>query len=957
MLSRLKRFFAAPYRHRPHFFDPVWYLETYSDVADVGMDPLRHYLRYGRHEGRLPCFMVSVARERDLRCGLSQSVDGGLGRLAHGLVCDQTAADKTWAALALARASVRHHAWKDAASWLDPLHPQVDLIDGFQLLDPSLLAIEVWMRTSDTSRAQDQISRAAKTFGAHPDLILAEANLAAARDGFATRWQGVLHRLYQPHRLSGVRLTGAAVPAFDRLVAQPTHAPKHRHKRHMAKMPLVSVIIPARDAGATIATALRSLIAQSWDALEIIVVDNGSRDDTARVVRDMATQDDRIKLLDGSMEHGTYGARNLGMDAAQGAFLTVLDADDWAHPDRIARQARALVRAPSRVVATLSAWVRTTPDLVFTRWWKEDGLIHPDISSLMIRTQARARLGYWDNVRVGADSEYLARLRAVFGPGAVLDVLPDVPLSFGRVHQGSLTQNAETPISSYFIGARRSYEESYERWHDSLRQDASALPLPRRPERRPFAVPDSMTVGPADIARIDAQSQDFVSASGFYDRDWYLRTYADLRAPPCDGALHFATSGEAGGRSPGPGFSPSAYEMAYGPFETSPLQHFTATGRAQGHTPLPDFAGALPAPQGQRHILVFGHQAGPEIFGAERCLLDTLEAAAAAQVTVSVVLPHILNRDYLNALIARCYHVYIRPYGWRFGDVAPAVETVRDLAQLIKDVGADEVHQNTCVLDAPLHAARAAGVPSVVHVHELPATDQKLCIGLGLTASELRVCTLQDADRFITNSQPVLDWLDAPPSTAQLVPNRIDADLAQLPFVPHKTLRIGLVGNLVNKKGIRDFVKVAIAADKLDLDARFLLIGPMTPDLAHLGVLPRNVAHIGYFPRPSDAIAQCDIVMSLSTVSESFGRTVLEAMAAGRPVVCYDRGVPPDLVGRDGRAGRVIAINNPKAAADSLLDLASDRAALEIISQEARRRAILLLELARANTWRIFASD
>jgi glycosyltransferase involved in cell wall biosynthesis len=121
--------------------------------------------------------------------------------------------------------------------------------------------------------------------------------------------------------------------------------------------------------------------------------------------------------------------------------------------------------------------------------------------------------------------------------------------------------------------------------------------------------------------------------------------------------------------------------------------------------------------------------------------------------------------------------------------------------------------------------------------------------------------------------------------------------------------------------------------------------------------LPRNVAHIGYFPRPSDAIAQCDIVMSLSTVSESFGRTVLEAMSAGRPVVCYDRGVPPDLVGRDGRAGRVIAINNPKAAADSLLDLASDRAALEIISQEARRRAILLLELARANTWRIFASD
>ncbi|UWR28354.1 glycosyltransferase (plasmid) [Sulfitobacter sp. S223] len=43
---------------------------------------------------------------------------------------------------------------------------------------------------------------------------------------------------------------------------------------------------------------------------------------------------------------------------------------------------------------------------------------------------------------------------------------------------------------------------------------------------------------------------------------------------------------------------------------------------------------------------------------------------------------------------------------------------------------------------------------------------------------------------------------------------------------------------------------------------------------------------------------QADIVLSLSHVAESFGRTVLEAMAAGRPVICYDRGTPPELVGR-----------------------------------------------------------
>ena len=76
-----------------------------------------------------------------------------------------------------------------------------------------------------------------------------------------------------------------------------------------------------------------------------------------------------------------------------------------------------------------------------------------------------------------------------------------------------------------------------------------------------------------------------------------------------------------------------------------------------------------------------------------------------------------------------------------------------------------------------------------------------------------------------------------------------------------------------------------------------------------------------------------------SRFAESFGRTVLEAMAAGRPVVCYDRGTPPELVGRDGRAGIVVPADDAAAVAAAIADIAGDPARLEAMSQAARARA------------------
>ena len=183
---------------RPGYFDPDWYLETYSDVAAAGVDPLRHYLRNGRAEGRLPCFMTAAWRERDLRWGLLEKGITALELLARAPAIDrQSRADRAWAALACARAAARQEDWAGADAWLHPLDSEEDLIRGFCLPDPALLAIEAAVMTGDTPRAERIYSQARLVFGALPDLWLAAANIAATKEGFGPDWQQPLARMYR----------------------------------------------------------------------------------------------------------------------------------------------------------------------------------------------------------------------------------------------------------------------------------------------------------------------------------------------------------------------------------------------------------------------------------------------------------------------------------------------------------------------------------------------------------------------------------------------------------------------------------------------------------------------------------------------------------------------------------------------------------------------------------------
>jgi glycosyltransferase involved in cell wall biosynthesis len=105
--------------------------------------------------------------------------------------------------------------------------------------------------------------------------------------------------------------------------------------------PLVSVLVPAFNAGETIADTLRSAMTQTYRNLEIIVVDDGSRDDTARIVSQLETEDSRIRLIQ-QANSGVAAARNAALAAAGGSLIAPLDADDLWHPQKIEMQVNNL---------------------------------------------------------------------------------------------------------------------------------------------------------------------------------------------------------------------------------------------------------------------------------------------------------------------------------------------------------------------------------------------------------------------------------------------------------------------------------------------------------------------------------------------------------------------------------------------------------------------------------------
>jgi glycosyltransferase involved in cell wall biosynthesis len=96
--------------------------------------------------------------------------------------------------------------------------------------------------------------------------------------------------------------------------------------------PLISVIVPVYNAASSIRRSLDSLLTQSYDALEIILIDDGSKDGSGAICDQFAITDIRVKVLH-KENGGVSSARNAGLKIASGQYIGFLDPDDFAEPD------------------------------------------------------------------------------------------------------------------------------------------------------------------------------------------------------------------------------------------------------------------------------------------------------------------------------------------------------------------------------------------------------------------------------------------------------------------------------------------------------------------------------------------------------------------------------------------------------------------------------------------------
>jgi succinoglycan biosynthesis protein ExoO len=101
--------------------------------------------------------------------------------------------------------------------------------------------------------------------------------------------------------------------------------------------PRVSVLIPAYDVGDVLPRAVRSVLNQTLQDLEVLVIDDASTDGTYATATALAANDGRVRVLRAARNGGPGAARSLGLNAARGDWIAILDADDVFHPDRLAR--------------------------------------------------------------------------------------------------------------------------------------------------------------------------------------------------------------------------------------------------------------------------------------------------------------------------------------------------------------------------------------------------------------------------------------------------------------------------------------------------------------------------------------------------------------------------------------------------------------------------------------------
>lgn len=292
------------------------------------------------------------------------------------------------------------------------------------------------------------------------------------------RWITGFNRPFTENGLLPIKSSPSLEPKFNDLVTGATPAQTEGPKISV----LMTTYMPVRE---DLLTAVNSILEQSWLNLELIIVDDASPSEFQPVLSEAADSDARVRVLRMKENGGTYRARNAGIAAARGDFITGQDSDDWSHPERLAIQIDYLLENPS-VPGVIVEAIRVDDELVRTFPGR---IPHgPCEVSFMLGTGLARDIGGYLEARKGADGEFRRRIEKY--TGRKVEIL-NKPLYMIRIGHDSLSRADFKPGWSHPV--RRAFWNSSRHWHENT--PATQLKLATKGSS-PIPIPDRFRIAP-----------------------------------------------------------------------------------------------------------------------------------------------------------------------------------------------------------------------------------------------------------------------------------------------------------------------------------------------------------------------------------------------------------------------------------------------------------------------------
>jgi hypothetical protein len=213
--------------------------------------------------------------------------------------------------------------------------------------------------------------------------------------------------------------------------------------------PTVSVLMTAYNRERYIAASIESVLAQTFDDLELVVVDDGSGDGTVEIARRFARRDPRVRVEVNEHNLGDYSNRNRAATLARGTLLKYHDSDDLLYPHCLAAMAPPMLAHPGAAFGLSPSrhWpggpcpMLLTPRMSYQREFLGSGMFNAGPAGAIFRTAAFRSLGGFEDR--GAPSDYIFWLRACARAPVLL--LP-ADLFWYRIHSGQELAGAKAAI-------------------------------------------------------------------------------------------------------------------------------------------------------------------------------------------------------------------------------------------------------------------------------------------------------------------------------------------------------------------------------------------------------------------------------------------------------------------------------------------------------------------------------